>query len=210
MKIEIWSDILCPFCYIGKRNFEAALSQFEHKDNVEVVWKSYQLDPTMPNVPTENYVDYLVKRKAMQPEQVKNMLENVTETAKHAGLDYDLKHAVIVNSRKAHQLLQLAKTKGLANELEEQLFKAFFTDNKNIADEDVLSSIGSAVGLNINEIQHSFADPVYNDMVEKDIKEARDIGVQGVPFFVVDRKYAISGAQPPQVFLESLTEAYSK
>lgn len=130
MKIEIWSDVICPFCYIGKRNFEAALEQFADKKNIEVIWKSFQLDPAIPEVATESYTDYLVKRKGMAVEQVQGMLSNVTQMATQVGLDYHLDQSIIVNSLKAHQLIQFAKLKNLGSEAEERLFKAFFIEGK--------------------------------------------------------------------------------
>lgn len=132
MKIEIWSDVMCPFCYIGKRNFETALSQFADKDHIEVEWKSFQLDPDIPEVPNESYEQYLVKRKGLSLEQVQGMLANVTESAKQVGLEYNFDTSVMVNSRKAHQLIQFAKSKNLGDAAEERLFKAFFTEGKSL------------------------------------------------------------------------------
>src|SRR5690554_211599 len=126
MKVEIWSDVMCPFCYIGKRNFETAMEQFADKEHIEVVWKSFQLDPSIPEVAKESYAEYLVIHKGMAKEQVKGMLDNVTESAKQVGLEYNFDKSVMVNSLSAHKLLQFAKTKGLANEAEESLFRAFF------------------------------------------------------------------------------------
>lgn len=210
MKIEIWSDVMCPFCYIGKRNFETALEQFEHSKHIEVIWKSFQLDPEMPQVAKENYVDYLVQRKGMSVEQVKEMLANVTESAKQVGLTYDLDKSVLVNSINAHKLLQFATTKGLVNELEERLFSAFFTEGKNIANLESLTQLGKEIGLDENELQIAFTDDNYAYMVNQDIAEGRQIGVQGVPFFVLDRKYGVSGAQPSPVFLENLEGAFKE
>ena len=126
MKIEIWSDVICPFCYIGKRNFETALKDFDEKEELEIIWKSFQLDPQMSDKPLESYVDYLVKNKGMSKEQVETMLENVTNSAKQVGLDYNFDQSKLVNTAKAHQLIQFAKTKGLGDEIEEKLFSAFF------------------------------------------------------------------------------------
>lgn len=210
MKIEIWSDVLCPFCYIGKRNFETALEQFIHKNDIEVTWKSFQLDPEIPEIVTENYQDYLVKRKGLSVDQVKGMLDNVTQTAKDVGLEYHLEKSVIVNSLNAHKLLQFAATKGLGDELEERLFRAFFTEGKNIADLAVLTRLGKEVGLDEKELQTAFTDDKYAYMVKQDIAEAQQIGVRGVPFFVFDRKYAVSGAQPPKAFLENLEKSFSE
>lgn len=208
MKIEIWSDVMCPFCYIGKRNFETALAQFADKENIEIEWKSYQLDPTIPEVAEENQEDYLVKRKGMSREEVQGMLANVTEMAKQAGLEYHLDQSVMVNSQKAHQLIQFAKSKNLDNEIEERLFKAFFTEGKNVADIKILTQLGKEIGLDENELQVAFTDDKYKYQMIQDIQEGQNMGVRGVPFFVFDRKYGISGAQPAEAFLETLTKSF--
>lgn len=210
MKIEIWSDVMCPFCYIGKKNFETALEQFADKEHVEVIWKSYQLDPSIPDVATKSYHDYLVEHKGMSKEQVTGMLDNVTESAKQVGLTYDFNKAVMVNSLSAHKFIQFAKTKDLGDQAEEILFRAFFTDGKNIADLDVLTELGKEIGLNENEVKTAFTDEKYATLVKQDIQEGQQIGVQGVPFFVLDRKFAVSGAQPAEAFLENLKKAFTE
>ncbi len=210
MKVEIWSDVMCPFCYIGKRNFEAALEQFPDKENIEVVWKSFQLDPSVPEVASESQEDYLVKRKGMSKDQVKGMLANVTRMAAAAGLDYHLDQSVMVNSRKAHQLIQFAKTKKRGAEMEELLFRAFFTDGKNIADIETLTQLGKEAGLDENELQAAFTNEEYSSLMQQDIREAQQLGVNGVPFFVFDRKYAVSGAQPAQAFSETLGQSFTE
>lgn len=210
MKIEIWSDVMCPFCYIGKRNFETALSQFEHKDAIEIEWKSYQLDPSLPEVAKESYRDYLVKIKGMSPEQVDGMTDNVTQMAKDVGLDYDFSKMVMVNSLKAHQLIQYAKTRNLGDEMEERLFHAFFTEGKNIADLPTLTALGKDIGLDEAALQEAFTNKKYQDLMTQDIQEGQNIGVRGVPFFVFDRKYGVSGAQAPQAFLETLSKSFAE
>ncbi|EGV43224.2 DsbA family oxidoreductase [Bizionia argentinensis JUB59] len=210
MKVEIWSDVMCPFCYIGKRNFEAALEQFTDKNHIEVVWKSYQLDPTIPEVPTDSYQDYLIKNKGMSAEQVTSMLDNVTESAKQVGLDYNLDKAVMVNSIHAHKFIQFAKTKDLGDQAEERLFLAFFTEGKNIADLDTLTQLGKEIGLDETELQTAFTDDQYAYFVKQDIQEGQHVGVRGVPFFVLDRKFAVSGAQPSEAFSENLEKAFAK
>ena len=210
MKIEIWSDVMCPFCYIGKRNFEKALTQFAEKEKIEIVWKSFQLDASVPDIATESYEEYLVKRKGLSAEQVKGMLQNVTQMAREAGLDYHFDRSVIVNSLKAHRLIQFAKTRNLGDEAEERLFHAFFTEGKSIADIDTLTQLGVEIGLDATELQVAFTDELYAYQVKQDIQEARQIGVNGVPFFVFNRKYAISGAQPPQAFLETLRKSFDE
>lgn len=210
MKVEIWSDVMCPFCYIGKRNFETALAEFDDKEHIEVIWKSYQLDPTIPEVANESYKDYLVKHKGMGADKVEEMLDNVTQSAKQVGLDYRFDQSQMVNSQKAHQLIQFAKTKSLGDEAEERLFRAFFTEGKSIADVETLTQLGKEIGLDENDLQAAFKDAQYAKAVQADIQEARQIGVQGVPFFVIDRKYAVSGAQPPQAFLETLEKSFTE
>lgn len=210
MKIEIWSDVMCPFCYIGKRNFETALVDFPDKDKIEVEWKSFQLDPTVPEVATESQEDYLVKRKGMSREHVQGMLANVTEMARQAGLEYHLDKSVMVNSQKAHQLIQFAKTKGLGDEMEEVLFRAFFTDGKNVADLETLKELGKEAGLNEKELESAFTDDQFKYKMNQDIQEARSIGVTGVPFFVFDRKYGVSGAQPSEAFLDTLSKSFTE
>lgn len=201
---------MCPFCYIGKRNFETALEQFSNKNGIEVEWKSFQLDPSLPEVQDSNYTDYLMVSKGLGRPQVEGMLNNVTQMAKGVGLEYDFDRAVMVNSFKAHRVLQLAKTRGLGDAAEERLFRAFFTEGRNIADDDTLLELGKEAGLNETEIRSSLSDERYSDMVRQDIQEARAIGVTGVPFFVFNRKYAVSGAQPPQAFLQTLEKAYTE
>lgn len=210
MKIEIWSDVICPFCYIGKRNFETALEQFADQKNIEVIWKSFHLDPTIPETATESYADYLVKRKGMAVEEVQGMLASVTQMASQVGLDYHLDESVIVNSQKAHQLIQFAKSKNRGNEAEESLFKAFFIEGKNIADTETLTQLGKDLGLEESELKTSFEDEKYKYEIIQDIQEAQNIGVTGVPFFVFDRKYAVSGAQPAEAFLEILSKSFTE
>lgn len=210
MKIEIWSDVMCPFCYIGKRHFEEALSKFSDKEHIDIEWKSFQLDPTMPDVVEESQEDYLVKRKGMSRDQVQGMLQNVTAMAKEAGLDFNFDQSIMVNSQKAHQLIQFAKSKGLGNEIEERLFKAYFTEGKNVADEITLTELGIEIGLDENELQVAFNDDKYLYQMKQDIQEAQNIGVRGVPFFVFDRKYGVSGAQPTEAFLETLNKSFGE
>lgn len=210
MKIEIWSDVMCPFCYIGKRHFEEALSKFSDKEHIDIEWKSFQLDPTMPDVVEESQEDYLVKRKGMSRDQIQGMLQNVTAMGKEAGLDFNFDRSIMVNSQKAHQLIQFAKSKGLGNEIEERLFQAYFTEGKNVADQTTLTELGKEIGLDENELQVAFNDDKYLYQMKQDIQEAQNIGVRGVPFFVFDRKYGVSGAQPTEAFLETLNKSFGE
>ncbi|MCC6412375.1 MAG: DsbA family oxidoreductase [Saprospiraceae bacterium] len=208
MNVEIWSDVMCPFCYIGKRHFEEALEQFPHKNDVNIVWKSFQLDPEMTSQPGKDVYAYLAERKGMRYDQSREMHENVVNMAKNAGLEYNFDHAVIANSFDAHRLVQLAKTRGLGDAAEEILFKAYFTDGKDVADHHTLAELGAAIGLEKNEVLDMLKTDTFADAVENDILEAQRLGLRGVPFFVLDRKYGVSGAQPAEAFLQTLNKSY--
>lgn len=218
MKVEVWSDIMCPFCYIGKRNYEAALEQFTGKENVEIVWKSFQLDPSIPEASTENasspvkqnISQYLADRKGISYEEAAEMNAAVTEMAKSAGLDYHLDKAVVANSFKAHRVIQMAKTKGSGDLAEENIFKAYFTEGQDLGNTEVLMEAGLKTGLSEAEVKESLSNDEYAYRVKQDITEAGQLGIQGVPFFVFNRKYAISGAQPPAAFLQTLEKAFAE
>lgn len=209
MKIEIWSDIMCPFCYIGKRKLEAALDKFEHKSDLEIVWKSFQLDPTIQYTPNKDVYSYLAERKGLSLEQSKNMHIGVTERAKEAGLTYNFDKAVINNSFNAHRVIQFAKTKKLGDAMEEKLFKAYFTEGKNMGDFETLATLGSEIGLEKAEILDVLNTGKFATEVNNDIREANQLEITGVPFFVMDRKYAVSGAQDTEVFSRTLEKTYN-
>ena len=210
MKVNIWSDVRCPFCYIGKKKFEKALENFPQKDSIEVVWHSYQLDPNLETDPNTNTVEYFTKAKGVSADQAKQMLGHATAMAKEVGLDFYLEEAVLANSFNAHRLIQLAKSKGLGNAIEEALFKAHFTEKKNIDDKTVLTETGVSVGLEEEEVIEMLASDAFENEVKQDELAARRIGVQGVPFFVLNNKYGISGAQSSEVFLETLEKAWGE
>ncbi|MBZ4037580.1 DsbA family oxidoreductase [Flavobacterium sp. 17A] len=206
MKIEIWSDIMCPFCYIGKRQLETALSVFPNND-FEIEWKSFQLDPTITAQPDTDVYTFLAERKGMSIEQSKEMHKGVAERAKSVGLDYNFDKAVISNSLNAHRIIQLAKTKNMGDRMEEIFFKAYFTDGQDLNNGLTLIKLGIQAGLTENEVREVLeSDDLFLKEVQADIKEAEAIGVQGVPFFVFDRKYAVSGAQPIETFVNTIQE----
>ena len=209
MQVEIWSDVMCPFCYIGKRKFETALAQFSGKNEIEIVWKSFQLDPDQPTVSDKPIQQYLAERKGMTLQQAQQMTNHVTAIASQVGLTYHFDKALTANSFDAHRLSHLAKQHGLQNELEEQLFAAYFTEGKNTADLNTLVQLGEQVGLDAQEIKSTLQSDQYADAVQADIYEARQLGVQGVPFFVFNRKYAVSGAQESPTFLGAIETAFS-
>jgi predicted DsbA family dithiol-disulfide isomerase len=209
MKVEIWSDIVCPFCYIGKRHFEAALKSFENTADIEIVWKSYQLDPEMPKQPIkQNVYEYLASRKGISVDQSKAMHDNVVNMASNAGLNYNFDKAVVANSFDAHRLIQLAKTLNLGDQAEELLFKAYFIEGKDIADHTILMNLGKEIGIDEEKLKTMLQSDEFSNRVETDIYEAAQVGVSGVPFFVIDNRFAISGAQPVSVFLQTLQKAY--
>jgi predicted DsbA family dithiol-disulfide isomerase len=212
MKVEVWSDIMCPFCYIGKRNYESALRGFEGRDNIEIEWRSFQLDPTIParSAIKKNVYQYLADKKGISYEQSAKMHERVIQMAKEAGLDYRFDKAIVANSFDAHRMIQLAKEKGLGDAVEERLFRAYFTEGKDFGNHETLISIGKEIGLKEEEIKDALVSDVYAEKVEQDIQEAAEIGVQGVPFFVFDRKYAVSGAQAPEHFLQALNQSFGE
>lgn len=210
MKIEIWSDVMCPFCYIGKRKFESALAEFEHKDNVEVIWKSFQLNPSLKTDPSKNTVQHLAETKGWTMEYTRNTIQYVMDMAQGVGLNYDFDKAVVANSFDAHRFIQFAKTQGKGDAAEERLFKAYFTEGKNTADHATLVQLGTEIGINADELKKVLESGAYAQEVTNDVKEAEQIGVTGVPFFVVDRKFAISGAQDSKTFLGALEKAWKE
>ncbi|UVJ41502.1 DsbA family oxidoreductase [Arthrobacter sp. CJ23] len=210
MKIEIWSDVACPWCYIGKRRFEAALADFPHKDSVEVQWRSYQLDPSIPGHYDGTELDYLSTRKGMAPAQVSKMFEHVAEQGKGEGLNYRFDNVVVANSFTAHRLIHLAAAHGKQDQAKERLLSDHFEHGKDIGSQEYLTSLGTELGLDAVELAELFTTDKYADAVRKDIAEARAIGVTGVPFFVIDRKYGISGAQPAELFAQALDQAWQE
>jgi predicted DsbA family dithiol-disulfide isomerase len=210
MKVEIWSDVMCPFCYIGKRRFENALQGFEHKDEIEIEWKSFQLNPDMKTDPSTNIDQYLADVKGFTIDHARQLNAHVTQMAAEAGLTYNFDKAVVANSFNAHRYSHLAKKHGLGIEAEEQLFKAYFTDGKNIDDTDTLIQLGTELGITTNEVKQTLESDAYADEVRHDIAEAQYLGIQGVPFFVLNNKYGISSAQAVPVFEQTLQKAFDE
>ncbi|GAB2534298.1 DsbA family oxidoreductase [Spirosoma aerophilum] len=210
MDVEIWSDVMCPFCYIGKRKFEHALDQFAHKDQVNVVWKSFQLNPDMKTEPGKNINQYLADIKGWSLDQAKSMNARVTAMAQEVGLTYDFDKAVVANSWDAHRLIQLAKKHGLGDAIEERLFKAYFTEGRDTSDHTTLLELGTEIGLDPDAVQQLLATDQLAEDVNQDVYEAQQVGARGVPFFVLDRRYAVSGAQQPETFLSALNTAWAE
>jgi predicted DsbA family dithiol-disulfide isomerase len=210
MKIEIWSDVVCPFCYIGKRKFEAALNKFPARDTVEIVWRSFQLDPEMEYVPGQSVHEYLGKRKGGTEADGKRMNDSMTAIAKEVGLHFDFDKAIINNTLNAHRVLHLAKEKGLQNRMKERLFEAYYTEGKNVGDSDTLAQLAEEVGLSSADVKSLLRSDKYVTEVKQDQVEAYQAGVRGVPFFVFNNKYAVSGAQPTELFAQVLEKVWEE
>lgn len=208
MKIEIWSDVVCPFCYIGKRIFEKAIASLDFANDLEIEWKSFQLDPTTKNEKAQSYAAHLAEKKNISLEEAQGMLDYVTNRALEEGLHFDFSKAIAANTHSAHLLIQYAKNEGKGPEMEEILFQAFFVDGENIGDQQTLIALGQKAGLNSEGLRPLFNNDELAYAVKMDLDEARQIGVTSVPFFVLDRKYAIAGAQPLEVFTQSISKAY--
>ncbi|WP_370898459.1 DsbA family oxidoreductase [Chryseobacterium gossypii] len=210
MKIEIWSDVMCPFCYIGKNNFERALEKLPFKDEVEVEWKSFQLDPGLDPSKTRNTLEYFKEKKGFPEAQAGQMIDRVVQMGKEAGIDFNFKTALITNTFSPHKLIHLSKKYGKASEMEEALFKAHFIEGKNVADTDVLVSLAGILGIDKEEAKQALDSDQFDDEVKQDIIEAKDNGITGVPFFVLNGKYAVSGAQPVELFENALQQTYNE
>jgi protein disulfide-isomerase len=209
MKVEIWSDVVCPFCYIGKKEFEAALARFPHKDSVEVIWRSFELNPRAPKRSELDMYGMLVEKYGGTREDARARVENVVQRGKTVGIQYKMDKAIIASSFDAHRLIQLAKTKGLGDVAEERLFKAYFIDGLHIADHATLVSLGKEIGLEAKEVERMLASDLYAEAVRADERAAHLQGVRGVPYFLIDGRTAVSGAQQSDAFLQALSQAWA-
>jgi len=212
MKIEIWSDVVCPWCYIGKRRFEAALAEFEHADDVEVLWRSFQLDPNAPDSRqlTESPDELLAKKMGRPLEQVRAMQAQVTSIAASVGLQYRLDLTRPGNTFDAHRLLHLALEHGLQDPLKERFDAATFTEGLSVSDPDELTRLAVEVGLDEARVRQVLDSDEFADAVRADESQARAYGISGVPFFVIDGRYGVSGAQESAAILSVLRQAWQE
>jgi protein disulfide-isomerase len=204
IQIEIWSDIMCPFCYIGKRRLEAAIDHLDPKPNLEIQWRSFLLNPNLVDQPEKDMYTYLAELKGQSLEWSIQLHNQLTETAKELGLDYRFDMAKIANSLDAHRIIQLAKTLSLDNDMEERLFYAYFTEGACMSDPALLIRLASEIGIPEIEAKKVLEEKLFTEAIEHDIEEGMQLGVRGVPFFVFNRKYAISGAQATEHFVRVL------
>ena len=212
MKVEIWSDVVCPWCYIGKRRFESALRRFAHRDEVEVVWRSFELDPTATSAlrPGDGpeYVDRLAAKYRMAREQAQQAVASTTATAAAVGLDFHMDRALAANTFDAHRVIHLAAERRRQAQVKERLMRAHFTEGEAVGDRAALVRLAVDAGLDADEVRSVLDTGAYADAVRADEAEAAALGIRGVPFFVLDRKYGVSGAQVPEQLLAALEQAW--
>lgn len=216
MQVEIWSDVVCPWCHIGKRRLEAALAQFPHRDDVEVRWRSFELDPGAASEQADephretDYRDRLARKYGTSPEQAQRMLAQMTAAAAAEGLDFRFDRARRANTFDAHQVIHLAGERGVQDAVTERLLTAYFSEGAAVGDREVLQQLAVQAGLDADEVGAALRDQRFAESVRADEEEAAKLGASAVPFFVVDRAYGISGAQPPEQLLRVLERAWSE
>ena len=209
MNIEIWSDVACPFCYIGKRHLEQALEQLPDLE-VDITWKSFELDPNAPIDSDLDIYDTLAKKYGRDRDWAQQMNANMVNMASNVGLEFDMDSLIPTNTFNAHQLIHLAKEVGKQNEMKEALLSAYFSEGKHVGKTDALVEIAENVGMDVQKARQALEDNTYSNNVVKDVEEAHSLGVQGVPFFYINGKYGLSGAQPVEVFVEALSKIASE
>ena len=210
MKVEIWSDVVCPWCYVGKRRFEQALAAFPHRDAVEVVWRSFELDPGAPAERSGPYAQHLAGKYGVDVGQGQQMIDGMTATAAADGLELRFDRARGGSTFAAHQLIHLAAEGGLQEAVQERLMRATFTEGEPIGDARALVRLVAEVGVDPERARAVLADGTYAGAVRADEEQARRLRITGVPFFVVDRTYGVSGAQPADVLLQVLEQAWAE
>ncbi|HEV8624578.1 MAG TPA: DsbA family oxidoreductase [Acidimicrobiia bacterium] len=210
MRVEIWSDVVCPWCYVGKRNFEAALAQFEHRDEVDVIWRAFELDPSAPVEREGDYATHLAHKYGMSLAQAQQMIETMTATGAVAGAVLDFERARPGNTFDAHRIIHLAGERGVQDAVKERLLRATFAEGEPIGDRDALLRLAVEAGLAKDEAAAVLDSDAYAAEVRADESLAVDFGISAVPFFVIDRTFGVPGAQPPDVILRALQRAWEK
>jgi predicted DsbA family dithiol-disulfide isomerase len=204
MKVEVWSDVVCPWCYIGKRRFESALSDYEHASDVEIVWRSFELDPHAPRVQGESAVEHLAGKYGMTLDQARAAQSRVSTIAAGEGLEYRLGETQRGNSFDAHRLLQLARVRGLQGDVKERFLRAYFIEAESIGDPQALQRLAVEAGLERDEVAEVLAGERFATEVREDERRAQSLGIRAVPFFVLDERIGVEGAQPSEVILQAL------
>lgn len=210
MLIEVWSDFVCPWCYIGKRRLETALSRFEHSGDVEILWRSYQLDPTVEPGADGLVLDHLAKKMGAGPEQIRAMTDRVTTLAAAEGLEYHLEDAHVANTFDAHRVAYLARKYDVGPQVHERFMRAHLIETQHLSDPETVIRLAAEAGVPADEARRVLAGDDHADDVRAEIDLARQFGANGVPFFVLGRTHGVSGAQPVEIFLSALQEAYGR
>jgi predicted DsbA family dithiol-disulfide isomerase len=214
VRVEIWADVVCPWCYIGKRRFESALARFAHRDEVEVVWRSFELDPTTESARHVGdgppYADRLARKYSMSRAQAEQALASTTAAAAGEGLEFHLDRALAANTFDAHQVVHVAAQRGRQARVKERLMHAHFVEGEAVGDRATLVRLAADAGLDADEVQRALDTQEHADAVRADEAEAAALGIRGVPFFVIDRRYGVSGAQPPEHLLAALEQTWSE
>jgi predicted DsbA family dithiol-disulfide isomerase len=210
LTVEIWSDVVCPWCYIGKRRFEAALEAFEHRDEVTVMWRSFELDPTAPGSVEGTATERLAAKYGMSLERAEGLHKDMTERAAAEGLDFRFDLAKGGNTFDAHRLIHLAATYGHQADAKERLLRAYFTEGEAISDPETLIRLVAEVGVDADEARDVLSGDRFAEDVREDEQLAGQLGIQGVPFFVLDRKLGVSGAQPPEALVQALERGWAE
>jgi predicted DsbA family dithiol-disulfide isomerase len=208
LHVDVWSDVVCPWCAIGKRRFERALERFAHKDKVEVVWRAFELDPSAPAVQAEDNVTRLAQKYGRTHEQSVAMMKQTAKIAADEGLDFDLIHARPGNTFDAHRVLHLAREHGVQNAVNDRFFRGYMSERQPIGEREVLVQLASEAGLAAEEVRSTLASDRFGVDVREEEDIARHLGIRGVPFFVIGEAIGVSGAQPTDVMLHALEQAW--
>jgi predicted DsbA family dithiol-disulfide isomerase len=209
VNVEIWSDIACPWCYVGKRRFEAALAQFEHRDDVHVTWRSFELDPAAPAEREGDRAAHLASKYGVTVEQARDMERQMTDTAAGDGLDFHFERARSGNTFDGHRLVHLAAAHGLQDAMKERLLRAYLSDGELVSDRETLVRLAVEVGLDGDEARDALATGRFAAEVRDDERAAAELGISAVPFFVVDRARGAAGAHPPEALLDLLRQGWA-
>ena len=210
MKVEIWSDIACPWCYVGKRRFENALASFAHRDALEVVWRSFELDPDAPRIQPGSQAELLVAKYRVPLDRAEAMNANMAEQGRKEGIEFRFDRVRVGNTFDAHRLIHFAASAGKREEMVERLFAAYFTEGAALGDHEALVRLAAEVGLDAGAAGEVLEGDAFADAVRQDQHRARAFGISGVPFFAIDERYGISGAQPPEVLASALETAWAE
>jgi predicted DsbA family dithiol-disulfide isomerase len=211
LRVDIWSDIACPWCFVGKRRLEAALERFPARDEVEVVWRAFELDPRAPRERdrSESYSERLAKKYGTSAAQAQARIAAMAQTAKADGLDFDFERIRPGNTFDAHRLLHLAEKRGLQDAVKERFLLGYMSEGEAIGLPETLQRLATEAGLSAQEVSEVLGSEAYADEVRADELQAQEFGIRGVPFFVFDERLAVSGAQPAEVLLQALSQAFA-